>query len=199
MWLNPPDSSLVIDTVTGWRPRCATASRTSCRSVQHQLIRDQLERVPRQGALLREPVLGHRPGQVPVSEHAALELVADGVAVVQWAWSASPLTEVRPRRRASQPGRCRAGQGRAPRTVMTSDSMSSPVAGCACRLAVRGGLATGMREVCIKADRDQPLAGLSGSRMIRGQQGKDHPAGCHGGGPAAGSRLTVRLMLSVRR
>ena len=53
-------------------------------AVQHQLIGDQLERIPRQRPLLREPVLGHRPGQIPVRKHAALELRADGVTVVQW-------------------------------------------------------------------------------------------------------------------
>jgi len=53
-------------------------------AVQHQLIGNDLVRVPGQGSLLREPVLGHRPGQVPVSEHTAVELVADGVTVVQW-------------------------------------------------------------------------------------------------------------------
>ena len=32
VWLNPPDSCLVIDTVTGCLPKCATASRKSSSS-----------------------------------------------------------------------------------------------------------------------------------------------------------------------
>ena len=41
-------------------------------------------RVAGQGAVRREPVLGHRPRQVPVSKHAVVELPTDGVPLVQW-------------------------------------------------------------------------------------------------------------------
>jgi len=52
-------------------------------AVQHQLIRHQLERVPRQRPLLRERVLGHRPGQITIGEHAIRHLVTDGITIVQ--------------------------------------------------------------------------------------------------------------------
>ena len=52
-------------------------------AIEHQLIGHQLERVPGQRSLRREPVLGHRPGQIPAGEYAVLELVTDGLAVVQ--------------------------------------------------------------------------------------------------------------------
>ena len=68
----------------GFLPRLAERGQVLPRvAIQHQLIRHQLERVPGQRSLRREPVLGHRPGQIPVSEHAVLELVTDGLAVVQ--------------------------------------------------------------------------------------------------------------------
>src|SRR6266516_7560159 len=59
------------------------ASIESGSTIQHQLIRHQLESVPGQRPFLREAVLVDRPGQVPVSEHAVLELIADRLALVQ--------------------------------------------------------------------------------------------------------------------
>ena len=49
-----------------------------------QLVRHQLVRIPRQRLVRREPVLRHRPGQVVPGEHAVLQLLADGLALVQW-------------------------------------------------------------------------------------------------------------------
>ena len=51
--------------------------------IEHQLIRHQLERIPGQRPVRGEPVLSDRPGQVPVGEHAVLELVTDGITLVQ--------------------------------------------------------------------------------------------------------------------
>jgi len=56
----------------------------ACVAVQHQLIRHQLERIPRQRPLRGEPVLRHRPGQVAVGEHTVRHLVTDTVTIMQW-------------------------------------------------------------------------------------------------------------------
>ena len=48
-------------------------------AVEDQLVRHQLERLPRQRLIPGEPVLGHRPGQVATGEHAVLQLLTDPV------------------------------------------------------------------------------------------------------------------------
>src|SRR5262249_21487680 len=51
--------------------------------IEHQLIRHQLERIPRQRPLLRERVLRHRPRQIPVGEHTIRHLVTYHITLVQ--------------------------------------------------------------------------------------------------------------------
>jgi hypothetical protein len=60
------------------------ASPIGLHHAQARLALDpELESVPGQRCLLREPVLGHRPGQVSVGKHAVIELITNGFPVVQ--------------------------------------------------------------------------------------------------------------------
>ena len=68
----------------GFLPRLAERGQVLPRvPVEHHLVRHQLERVPGQRPVRREPVLGDRLGHVPIGKQTVRKLVTDGLTVVQ--------------------------------------------------------------------------------------------------------------------
>jgi hypothetical protein len=65
-------------------PRLAERGQVLPRvAIEHQLVGHYLERFPRQRLVLREFVLGDRPGQVAPDEHAVIQLLTDGGTLMQ--------------------------------------------------------------------------------------------------------------------